>query len=171
MVRSRAALRYLAAFLLLSYGLAKLDGVQFAISTEQLDRPMGAVSGFWLTWYYYGYSHVYAEILGSIQLLSGSLFLFRRTALLAAMITTPVVLNIFLIDIFFRISWIAAAIAAYLIVVCALCMFESRNALVRLLWVSQPREPNERVWLRWSIRGGVAILAIGQAIVEIMRSQ
>lgn len=171
MDRTKSLLRYSAAFLLLSYGLAKLDGVQFVFSPDQLRQPLGSVSGFWLTWYYYGYSHVYADILGAIQVLASLLFLFERTTLLATMIATPVLTNILLIDIFFRISWVAAGIAAYLLVVFAVFLFESRSALYGLLWRSQPGKPADRALLRWVARALVVGFAVAQAIFQVVRSR
>ena len=164
-------LRYSAAFLLLSYGLAKLDGVQFAFSPEQLRQPIGTISGFWLTWYYYGYSHAYACILGAIQVLAATLLMFRRTTLLGAMIAAPVLTNILLIDIFFRISWPATGIAAYLLTVCAVFLFESRDAFMGLLWRSQPNESMTGSFLRWGVRLALVALAIGQAAFEVIRSR
>jgi hypothetical protein len=170
MPKSRSIPRYTAAFLLLSYGIAELDGVQFLISPEQLQQPMGQVTGFWLTWYYYGYSHIYAGILGAIQVFAGTLLMFRRTSLIAALIATPVVANILLIDVFFRISWPASAIALYLMLVCSRLLMDNRSALLHLLWRSQPPELDGNRALRWSVRLCVVFLAIVQAVFEIMRS-
>jgi len=44
-------LRYGTATILLVDGFAKLNGSQFTILDSELDKPMGQVSGFWLTWY------------------------------------------------------------------------------------------------------------------------
>jgi hypothetical protein len=136
MKRTKSILRYSAAFLLLSYGLAKLDGVQFVFSPAQLSQPIGSVSGFWLTWYYYGYSHVYADILGAIQVAAAFLLMFGRTTVLGVTIAASVLTNILLIDIFFKISWRATAIAAYLLAVCAVFLFDSRGAFISLFWDS-----------------------------------
>ncbi|PYS27157.1 MAG: hypothetical protein DMF75_20930, partial [Acidobacteria bacterium] len=50
------ALRFFVAAFIILYGFAKLNGSQFTILASELDKPMGQVSGFWLTWYYFGYS-------------------------------------------------------------------------------------------------------------------
>jgi hypothetical protein len=49
------ALRFVVSFFIILYGFAKLNGSQFTIPASELDKPMGQVSGFWLTWYYFGY--------------------------------------------------------------------------------------------------------------------
>ena len=43
--------RWFAALILIVYGFAKLNGSQFTVLDSELDKPMGTVSGFWLTWY------------------------------------------------------------------------------------------------------------------------
>lgn len=93
------ALRYYASFTLLGYGFGKLMGSQFTVLDSQLAKPMGEVSGFWLTWYYFGYSHVYATIIALTQISGAVLLCFRRTTLLGALILLPVMVNIVGVDI------------------------------------------------------------------------
>jgi hypothetical protein len=92
-------LRYYAAFTLLTYGFAKIMGAQFTVLDSQLAKPMGEVSGFWLTWYYFGYSPVYAAIVAWAQVGGAVLLCFRRTALLGAMLLLPVMVNVVAIDV------------------------------------------------------------------------
>src|SRR2546426_12506832 len=96
--------RFVAAFLVLFYGFAKLNGSQFTILASELDKPMGQVSGFWLTWYYFGYSSVYGNLIGLVQVAGGVLLMFRKTVLLGSCLLLPIVANIILIGIFYRIA-------------------------------------------------------------------
>lgn len=91
--------RYYAAFMLLSYGFAKVMGAQFTVLDSQLAKPMGDVSGFWLTWYYFGYSPVYAAIVAWTQIGGALLLCFRRTALIGSLVLLPVMVNIVSIDV------------------------------------------------------------------------
>lgn len=75
------ALRYYAAFTLLGYGFAKIMGAQFTVLDSQLDQPLKYISGFWLTWYYFGYSPVYSTVIALVQIGGAGLLCFRRTAL------------------------------------------------------------------------------------------
>lgn len=93
------ALRYYAAFTLFTYGFAKIMGAQFTVLDSQLARPMGEVSGFWLTWYYFGYSPVYSTIIALTQIGGAILLCFRRTALLGAFVLLPVMVNIVCVDV------------------------------------------------------------------------
>jgi hypothetical protein len=91
--------RYYAAFTLLMYGFAKLMGAQFTVLDSELAKPMGDVSGFWLTWYYFGYSAFYSSLIAWIQILGALLLCFSRTALVGALLLMPVLVNIVGIDI------------------------------------------------------------------------
>ncbi len=99
-------LRYVSAYLILTYGTRKLvGGGQFALGRTLGSRPIGSLSGFELTWFYYGYSHAYGIILGLTQVLGGVLLLFRKSALLGAALLAPVMANILMINIFFSYSF------------------------------------------------------------------
>ncbi len=91
--------RYYAAFTLLLYGFAKVMGAQFTVLGSQLATPLGDVSGFWLTWYYFGYSAFYSSLVAWTQILGALLLCFRRTALIGTLVLLPVLVNIVGIDI------------------------------------------------------------------------
>jgi hypothetical protein len=93
------AARYYAAFTLLLYGFAKTMGAQFTILDSQLARPLSDISGFWLTWYYFGYSVVYSSIVAWTQIIGSLMLCFRRTALIGALFLLPVMVNVVSIDI------------------------------------------------------------------------
>jgi hypothetical protein len=91
-------LRYYAAFTLLGYGFAKIMGAQFTVLDSELAKPMGDVSGFWLTWYYFGYSPIYSNLIATFQIGGAILLCFGRTALLGALLLLPVMVNIIGVD-------------------------------------------------------------------------
>jgi hypothetical protein len=70
-IPSRA--RWFAAVVSIFYGFARLNGSQFTVLDSELARPMGDVSGFWLTWYYFGYSAFYGAIIALVQIGGGIL--------------------------------------------------------------------------------------------------
>ncbi|HSK71663.1 MAG TPA: hypothetical protein VK892_08210 [Pyrinomonadaceae bacterium] len=61
-------------------------GSQFTILDSELDKPMREVSGFWLTWYYFGYSPFYGNLIALVQIACGFLLLYRKSVLLASCI-------------------------------------------------------------------------------------
>lgn len=136
-------LRYLSAFLLLLYGSSKLLGKQFSVAPELALRPVGSLSGYQLVWYYYGYSHVYATLLGLIQLAGAALLLFRKSALLGAAVLLPVMTNILLINLFFFIAWGAVCTSALIFASMLALLWHDRHALLGVFWTRQAGEPAE----------------------------
>jgi hypothetical protein len=134
-------LRYLSAFLLFTYGSSKLLGRQFSLPAEIALRPVGSLSGYQLAWFYYSYSHVYAVILGLIQLAGGALLLFRKSALLGAALTLPVITNILMINVFFHIAWGALCTSAFIFASMLAVLWRHRHALVGVFWTEQATEP------------------------------
>jgi hypothetical protein len=134
-------LSYLSAFLLFMYGSSKLLGRQFSLPPEIALRPVGSLNGYQLAWFYYSYSHTYAVILGLIQLAGGGLLLFRKSALLGAALTLPVITNIVMINVFFHIAWGAMCTSAFIFASMLAVLWHHRHALVGVFWTDQASEP------------------------------
>jgi len=169
--RSLDWLRYFCAFMLYMYGTSKLLHLQFNMRRELAGRPVGSLSGYQLTWFYFGFSRVYASILGLTQVMGATLLLFRRTMLLGALAMLPVMVNILLINIFIMVN----DYGPYLMsgVLCALLLvivWQQRGALVSLLWERQSGEPVGSLgvhrWIRWAIVLAVTTIMVSGAIVQ-----
>jgi hypothetical protein len=154
--------RYLVAFVLFVYGFSKLTGAQFTILDSELDRPLGEVSGFWLTWYYFGYSHGYGTLLALAQIGGAALLLWRRTALLGALFLLPVVANIVLVDFFFRIDFGALIVALLLMAGLLAIVAPHVPELVQVLWTRRKADAPVR---RWPVRAAKA--AVCTAMVAL----
>ncbi|UOE46492.1 hypothetical protein MTO98_19000 [Mucilaginibacter sp. SMC90] len=100
----RGAMRYFLAYEVSAYGFAKILKTQFAHVYMRDNTPVGKLSGFDLTWNYFGHSYTFAVLLGLLQIIGGVMFLFRRTTLLGTCILLPVMLNIVLINVFYDID-------------------------------------------------------------------
>lgn len=100
----RGVLRYYLAYEISTYGFAKILRTQFFPMYFRDDATVGSLSGFDLTWNYFGYSYSFAVILGLFQIGGGILLLFRRTSLLGVCILLPVMVNIVLINMFYHIA-------------------------------------------------------------------
>ncbi|GAB4055975.1 hypothetical protein [Spirosoma litoris] len=98
---------FYVAYAITGYGAAKILKTQFQPPNYVLETPIKDLSGFWLTWTYYGYSQTMAYILGWTQIGGCILLLFRRTRLLGVFVLLPVMINIDLIDHFYAISPLA----------------------------------------------------------------
>jgi hypothetical protein len=103
----RGIIRYWLALQIATYGVAKIFKLQFGHSYLRDDTVVSALSGFELTWNYFGYSYALTLIIGLLQIGGSVLLVFRRTYLLGTVILLPVMVNIMLIDIFYGIPFAA----------------------------------------------------------------
>lgn len=159
-------LRYISAYLILTYGTRKLiGGGQFALGPALDSRPIGSLSGFELTWFYYGYSHAYGTILGLTQILGGVLLLFRKSALLGAALLAPVMANILMINIFFHIALGAEIAAAFLLGSMLLLLWQEREALISLFWRNQHIETRMGIRVQKIAAAIVVLLVLVQVVV------
>ncbi len=109
--------RWIAAVLMITYGFAKLTGSQFTVIDSEVTKPMGEVSGFWLTWYYFGSSTVYGTVIALVEIGGGLLLAWPRTSLVGALVLLPVVGNIILMDILFGIGALPASVTVLICLV------------------------------------------------------
>ena len=164
-------LRYFCAFMLYMYGVSKLLHLQFNLSSELAHRPIGSLNGYQLTWFYYGYSRVYASILGLTQVAGATLLLFRKTTLVAAAIMLPVMANILLINMFILVNDYGPYLMSVLICTSLLIiLWYQRVALLNLFLVTQKSEPiaSSRIhaWIRTLIVMAVGAIMISGAIMR-----
>ena len=159
-------LRYISAYLILTYGTRKLiGGGQFALGSALASRPIGSLSGFELTWFYYGYSHAYGTILGLTQILGGVLLLFRKSALLGAAFLAPTMANILMINIFFHIALGAEIAATFLLGSMLLLLWQEREAIISLFWRNQPIETRMRSRTQKVVIAIAVLLVLVQVVV------
>jgi hypothetical protein len=95
---------FYVAYMICIYAFAKILGTQFNSPQYVQDTPIGELSGFRLTWAYYGFSRTLASIIGATQIAGCILLLFRKTRLLGVFVLIPVMINICLIDHFYIIT-------------------------------------------------------------------
>ncbi len=94
-------IRYYLASIILSYGFAKVFTSQFPHLMANMDARFIELSPMRVAWSFFGYSRGYQMFLGWGEVIPAALLLFRRTALLGALIMFVVMLNVFLVNIFF----------------------------------------------------------------------
>lgn len=160
-------LRYICAFLLYMYGTSKLIHLQFHLQTELAQQPIGSLNGYQLTFYYYGFSRTYASILGILQLIGATLLLFPKSTLIGAAIVTPMMANIWLINIFYLVGDYGPQFTSTLILGSMLAiLWHQRTALFSLFWANQPIDTRRmHHWIRALILLAVVlIMGVGSLI-------
>jgi hypothetical protein len=164
-------LRYFCAFMLYMYGVSKLAHFQFNLSSKLANRPIGLLSGYELTWFYFGYSRVYASILGLTQVGGATLLLFRKTTLFAAAMMLPVMANILLINGFILVNDYGPYLISVLICASLLTiLWDQRAAFLNLFLVTQNGEPiassRAHAWIRTCIVLAVSVFMISAEIMK-----
>lgn len=154
-------LRYFCAFMLYMYGISKLLHLQFNMQNQLAGKAVGSLTGYQLTWFYFGYSRVYASILGLTQVVGATLLLFRKTMLLGTLAMLPVMANILLINMFIMVDdygpyLVSALICTSLLII----LWHQRAALVSLLWSTQSGEPVSSLPIHRRIRVTIVLAAI-----------
>lgn len=159
-------LRYFCAFMLYMYGTSKLLHFQFNLQSELAQRAIGSLNGYQLTWYYFGFSRVYADILGLTQVAGATLLLFRKTTLLGAAAMLPVMGNILLINIFVLVNDYGPYVIATLICISLIAiLWHQRFAFLTLFWSTQNGEPERSKRTHWWIRVSV-VLVVAATLVS-----
>jgi hypothetical protein len=157
-------IRWLCAAIVLVYGFAKLNGSQFTVLDSEMDKPMGQVSGFWLTWYYFGYSKVYGTTLALVQIGGAILLTFRRTALLGACVLAPVLVNIVFINLCYGVDLGATLVASFLLCGMLSILAPYKKELHRLFFgtqVSHSRPSLAIASTKWLVRVAMVTLTFG----------
>ncbi|QIX63115.1 hypothetical protein HER32_18850 [Hymenobacter sp. BT18] len=83
------------------YGSSKVFATQFPRLWANLDTPPAELTPMRVAWQFFGYSRAYQQFLGWGEVLPAVLLLFRRTRTLGAFVATVVMLNVFVINLFF----------------------------------------------------------------------
>ena len=167
-------LRYICAFLLYMYGMSKLAHMQLNLGPAISSRPVGSLTGYELTWYYFGHSRAYASILGATQALGATLLLFRKSTLLGAAMMTPVMANILLINIFILANdYGPELVATFILISLLMILWYGRARLFSAFWDEQlgeaPQSHRTHVYIRALILLAV-LVAIGVGVYHRART-
>ena len=106
------------AIAFLIYGIAKLADIQFNPAYQPYafeNVPLELLSGFQLTWRFFGYSRVYQCAIGLAEVGAAVLLLSSRTSAFGALVFFPVIVNVVLVDLCFNIPGDATVMALSLL--------------------------------------------------------
>ena len=150
-------LRYWLAMMISYYGFGKLLRTQFATSFERADIPVGQLNGFELTWNYFGHSYPLAVTIGLLQICGAILLLFRRSTLFGVVLLLPMMVNIVLINLLYKIA--AGAFMNSILFTLGLLhlLMLHRSALMKVFWAPSDLSPVRLGFLKQIFR----FLAIG----------
>lgn len=140
------AIRYFLAYVFVTYGFAKFFRTQlYEPFLYWQDTPVGELTGFQLTWTFFGSSFAYSTFIGATQVFCAGLLLFRRTQLLGALLLLPVVSNIVFVNFAYDIP-VKFPSAVFLIMTIYLVMTEF-DRLKGFFWDNHSISPRQDVVL------------------------
>lgn len=128
--------RYFLATIILSYAFGKVLGTQFTSQPSTYDQPIGSLSGFDLTWFYYGYSSWYGVLIACSQIASSLLLFFRKTTRIGVILFLSFMVNILLVDFAYEIE--GAKGMAILLTLMAFFLFFSEYPLFLKYFLTEP---------------------------------
>lgn len=157
--------RYFLASIIMMYAIGKIMGTQFSSSPSIWDKSIGELSGFELTWFYFGYSFGYGLFIASSQIMAALLLFFRKTTRLGIVIYLSIMVNILVLDFAYNIQ--GAQGMAIVLTIVALFVFLSEFKSFYHFFLTQPplfENENHPNWML-KIRKGkfvyITLLIIG----------
>jgi|GEM_PF-280159 len=133
--RVELVLSLYVSFYLMVYGFGKIMKGQFAFDGPLLEKAAKDLSGFELTWVFFGYSYSYVVIIGLGQIIGAILLIPRATRILGALILVPILVNIVLVDIFYGIPHGATVNAIFFLLGILAILWLHREKLLKILQI------------------------------------
>ena len=166
-------IRYGLLLILSPYALSKVLGTQFRLPYVTLDTALGDVSGYMLTWRFFGYSHGHEIFVAMGEWIGPALLLSWRTTTLGACITAVVMANVVAVNFTHdlpvqRFSSCLLALTLYLLVL-------DGQRLLGFFVFNRPVNARPRPtalirpgWLRAGAKAGWVALALGYSFLAIV---
>jgi len=163
------AVRFTLVSILFAYGVSKVFDLQFSPpDLRVLNERYGDSSPMELMWTFVGYSVPYTIFSGLVEVIPGILLLFRRTAILGALMAAAVMLNVALLNFCYDVpvklySSLDVLMALFLLLPSMSSLLKffllRRDARLGGVWVRRPEHRSLRVALYC-----VGILVIGHLL-------
>jgi hypothetical protein len=162
----RLILRLTLGYAMLNYGLAKFFPLQMGPpSLAVLNEPLGNTSPMTMLWTLIGLNPVYEIICGAAEIAAGVLILFRRTALLGALLTAFLTTNIVLYNFCFDVP--VKIYAAHLLLMSIALIIPWTPALLNFFILHRPCAPSGG-WSRPARRYGLRIETVATVAVLLL---
>jgi hypothetical protein len=138
----RSCLRYTLAFAMMGYGLAKVtfEMNQFPENSAfQLDKTWGSSSPMNVLWAFMGASRPYTFFAGLGEILAAVLLIWRRTALLGALVALGVMTNVMVLNYCYDVP--VKIYSTHLVMMSVMILLPDARRLANLLLLNRTAEP------------------------------
>ena len=138
----RLYIRFVLATAMIGYGAAKLIPAQMIPPwPDKLLQPIGDASPMGLVWTFMGVSVSYMVFTGASEMLGGLLLVFRRTALLGALVCIGVMINVVMINFSYDVP--VKLYSSHLLLMAVFLAAPDLKRLLNLLVLNRPVPPAE----------------------------
>jgi hypothetical protein len=136
----RVYVRVSLATAMIVYGAMKAINSQFpALGLERLVQPFGEASPMRLLWNFMGFSQVYTMFSGLAELAGGLLLSFRRTALLGALVSIGVMVNVVMLNFSYDVP--VKLFSSHLLLAGVFLLLPDLRRLANFFLLNRPVEP------------------------------
>ncbi|WP_282630792.1 hypothetical protein [Empedobacter sedimenti] len=129
--------------MIISYAFAKIFKTQFVSQPSLYDKPIGNLTGFELTWFYYGYSYWYGLVIAFTQIVSSLLLFFRQTTRIGIILFLTFMVNILMVDFAYNIDD-AKGMAIILTIMALFVFFSDYKELIKYFIKTPPLFEEQR---------------------------
>jgi hypothetical protein len=167
----RSGLRYYLAIYMTSYGLAKLGSLSNQFSEPglwRLAKTYGESSPMGLLWTFMGSSRAFTHFAGAMELLGALLLVWRRTALLGALVSVGVMLNVMLMNFCYDVP--VKLFSAHLVVAAGIVALPDARRLAQLFLgigpgsaatLAYPFTGRTARWIHRGLKAGLVVMVLG----------
>lgn len=169
--RARTYIRYFLAATMLMYGWIKVFGMQMpAPGADRFVVTLGDTSPMGLLWTFMGASALYQAFAGVCEVLGGVLLLWRRTALLGALVSAGVMTNVVMLNLSYDVPVKIFSSTLLLMSLWLLAPHASRLAAVLVLNLPAPPLPEtpSAPTGPWRRRLGIVVHALAIVLFVVM---
>jgi hypothetical protein len=157
------AIRYAVALTMINYGMVKIIKLQMPSPTlERLVEPYGEFSPMGVLWQFMGTSTAYEFFGGAGEMLGALLLFFPQTALLGALVTAGVMLNVVMMN--FCYDTPVKLLSSHLVMMCIFIIAPDLRRLTNLFVLNRTVLPTRPLvpmfssrWVKW---GGIALKTV-----------
>ncbi len=177
----RSYLRYVLAFTMLGYGLAKVGSVMTQFPEPQIDqltKTYGESSPMNLVWTFMGSSRAYTVFAGLGEVAGALLLVWRRTTILGAAVSFGVMLNVVMINFCYDVP--VKQYSSHLLVMALYILLPDLQRLANLSFWNRPvpkvdlRPPYrgpKTIWVQRAIKAYIIVMGIGLPLYETAKRE
>ena len=141
------------------YGLGKI--IQFDGAVE-VNKTVSEMTGMELMWAFYGYSKSFAITLGVFELIGGFLILIKKTRIIGCLVTSTILINVIIQDIYFGVHLGALKAAILYQILILIILWLNKEKLIRgikaLLEPNKFEQSKTKLFIKLLIAFGVFLI-------------